>query len=434
MLPAATWGWLEVKHQMKTRPTALGISLTIGIGWLLAGVTPAAIPQTPKSATLDGQALSKQLEASVARGDTPGVVGLVVDRDRVLFEGAAGKLDVEQNKPMPVDAIFNIASMTKPVTSVGIMMLLEQGKLQLDDPVSKYLPGFDNLKVITKFNEADGTVETRPAKRAMTIRHLLTHTSGIGYAFCNPIVARLQKGNQKSEWELPLLNDPGDKWNYSASTRVLGLVIEKISGTTLEAWDQDRIFKPLGMVDTSYAVASNKQARVTSTYSRVNGTIKQQPRGQIASTATAPFRGDGGLYSTVRDYSMFVRMLLNGGKLGTAKLLTEQSVALMGQNSIGPIFVEQQPDTDPLRTRPFPLGAGHDKFGLGFQIASKSDQYAKFRSPGSMSWAGIFNTEFWIDPVRHIGGVQMMQILPFYDDGAIRTLRDFEALVYQGLK
>ena len=121
--------------------------------------------------------------------------------------------------------------------------------------MSKYLTGFDNLKVITKFNEADGTYETRPAKRAMTIRHLLTHTSGIGYAFCNPIVARLQKGNQKSEWELPLLSDPGDKWNYSASTRVLGLVIEKITGTTLEAWDQEHIFKPLGMVDTSYAVA-----------------------------------------------------------------------------------------------------------------------------------------------------------------------------------
>ena len=129
-----------------------------------------------------------------------------------------------------------------------------------------------------------------------------------------------------------------------------------------------------------------------------------------------------------------MRMLLNGGKLGAAKILSEPSVRMMGENNIGSIFVEQQPDTDPLRTRPFPLGAGQDKFGLGFQIASKNDSYAKFRSPGSMSWAGIFNTEFWVDPVRHIGGVQMMQVLPFYDDAAIRTLRDFEALVYQGLK
>jgi methyl acetate hydrolase len=420
---------------MKLRSIALGISLSLALGGAPLGRAAAsAARQTTKTVSLDAKGLSQQLAAAVARGDTPGVVALVVDRDRVLFEGAAGKLDVGHNVPMPVNGIFNIASMTKPVTSVAIMMLLEAGKLQLDDPVSKYLAGFDNLKVITKFNAADGSYETRPARRAMTVRHLLTHTSGIGYAFCNPIVQRLQQGTQKSEWELPLLSDPGDKWNYSASTRVLGLIVEKITGATLEAWYQERIFRPLGMVDTSYAVPPDKQSRVSMTYSRTAGTLKEQPRGSIPSTPTAPFRGDGGLYSTVRDYGLFMRMLLNGGQLGTARLLSEKSVQMMGENQIGSIFVEQQPDADPLRTRPFPLGAGHDKFGLGFQIGSKNESYAKFRSPGSMSWAGIFNTEFWIDPVRHIGGVQMMQVLPFYDDQAIRTLRDFEELVYQGLR
>src|SRR5262249_36825967 len=151
---------------------------------------------------------------------------MIVNRDGVIYEGVAGKRDVGQNVPMSADTIFNIASMTKPVTSVAIMMLLEQGKLSLDDPVSKYLPGFDNLKVITKFNAEDGTYEARPAKRAMTLRHLLTHTSGIGYAFSSPVVARLQQGNQKSEWEFPLLHDPGEKWTYGASTRVLGLIVE----------------------------------------------------------------------------------------------------------------------------------------------------------------------------------------------------------------
>jgi methyl acetate hydrolase len=412
-------------------------SILLRIAWSLAGgalLGAAVFAATPSKNALDAKALSQQLTSAVERGDTPGVVALVVDRDGVLFEGAAGKLDVGHNVPMPVDAIFNIASMTKPVTSVAIMMLLEEGKLQLDDPVSKYLAGFDNLRVITKFNDVDGTYETRPAKRAMTVRHLLTHTSGIGYAFCNPIVARLQRGNQKSEWELPLLSDPGDRWNYSASTRVLGLIVEKITGATLETWYQERIFKPLGMVDTSYAVSADKQARLSMTHSRANGTLQEQPRGSIPSTPTAPFRGDGGLYSTVRDYGSFMRMLLNGGRLGSAKILSEKSVHSMGDNHIGSIFVERQADADPLRTRPFPLGAGHDKFGLGFQIASKDERYAKFRSPGSMSWAGIFNTEFWIDPERHIGGVQMMQVLPFYDDSAIRTLRDFEELVYQGLR
>jgi methyl acetate hydrolase len=374
-------------------------------------------------------ALSHQLASAVSRGDTPGVVALVVGRDGVLYEGAAGK-----NMEMPTNAIFSIASMTKPVTSVAIMMLLEQGKLKLDDPVSKYLPGFDNLKVITKFNEKDATYETRPAKRAMTIRHLLTHTSGIGYGFTNPIEYRLTQATKKGEWELPLLSDPGEKWNYSASTRVLGMIVEKITGASLEDWYRQHIFKPLGMVDTSYAVPAAKQSRVPRQYSRIDGMLKEQPRANIPATPTAPFRGDGGLYSTVEDYGKFIRMMLNGGTLGSAKILSESSVKMMGENQIGSIFVELQPDADKLRTKPFPLGAGKDKFGLGFQIASDNPQYAKFRSPGSMSWAGIFNTEFWIDPVKHIGGVQMMQVLPFYDDGAIRTLRGFEEQVYQNLR
>jgi CubicO group peptidase (beta-lactamase class C family) len=154
----------------------------------------------------------------------------------------------------------------------------------------------------------------------------------------------------------------------------------------------------------------------------------------IASTPTPPFRGDGGLYSTIEDYSRFVQMLLNDGTLGSVKILSPASVKMMGENQIGAIFVEQQPAVVPARTRPMPLGAGKDKFGLGFQIASNDPAMSKFRSPGSMSWAGLYNTEFWIDPVKHIGGIQMMQLLPFYDDGAIRTLRGFEETVYRELK
>jgi CubicO group peptidase (beta-lactamase class C family) len=379
-------------------------------------------------------ALVQQMNAAVARGDTPGVVEVVVNREGVLFEGAAGKFDVAKNIPMPLNAIFVIASMTKPVTSVAIMMLVEQGKVRLDDPVSAYLDGYNNLQVITKFNEQDATYETRPAKRAMTIRHLLAHTSGLGYAFTSPIEYRLTQATKKPEWELPLLNDPGEKWNYSASTRVLGMIVEKVTGVGLETWYQEHIFKPLGMVDTSFAVAADKQSRVPTNHSRFTGTMVEAARTPIPSTPAAPFRGDGGLYSTAQDYGLFVRMLLNGGTLNGKKILTESTVRLMGENHIGSIFVERQPDADKQRTKPFPLGAGKDKFGLGFQLAAADPATAKYRSPGSMSWAGIFNTEFWIDPVKQIGAVQMMQVLPFYDDGAIRTLRDFEELVYKELR
>ena len=422
---------------MRLHKTAASAAVVAGIAVVTAAPAargasePARVQRFSDASTA---ALSRQIAAAVTRGDTPGVVEIVVNRDGVLYEAAAGQFDVAHNIPMPANAIFAIASMTKPVTSVAIMMLLEQGKLTLDDPVSTYLTGYDNLQVITKFNEKDATYETRPARRAMTIRQLLSHTSGIGYSFTNPIEYRLTQATKKTEWELPLLDDPGTKWNYSASTRVLGFIVEKVTGTPLETWYQEHIFKPLGMVDTSFAVAADKQSRVPTTHSRFTGKMVEQARTPIPSTPTAPFRGDGGLYSTVQDYAKFVRMLLNEGTLGGAKVLTPASVKMMGQNQIGSIFVERQPDADRQRTRPFPLGAGTDKFGLGFQLASHHPQAGTFRSLGSMSWAGIFNTEFWVDPVKHVGAVQMMQVLPFYDDGAIRTLRDFEELVYKALK
>jgi methyl acetate hydrolase len=412
------------------KTTATFAALVVLSGWLVS----SGRTQTRTKAFLDTGALSREMTKAVGRGDSPGVVALVVNREGVLYEGAAGKLDIAHDRTMPVNAIFSIASMTKPVTSVAIMMLFEEGKLKLDDPVSQYLAGFDNPRVFTKFNEKDATYETRPAKRPITIRHLLTHTSGIGYSFCNPIEDRIVEATKKNEWELPLLNDPGDRWNYGPSTALLGMIVEKISGQPLEPYFQQHIFQPLGMVDTSYAVPLAKQPRVATKYSRTNGQLQELPQRAIPTTPVAPFRGDGGLYSTVQDYGKFMRMLLNGGRLGSTQILRESSVRMMGENNIGSIFVELQPAVDTKYAKAFPLGAGRDKFGLGFQIASGDPQFARFRNAGSMSWAGIYNTEFWIDPVQHIGGVMMMQTLPFYDDGALRTLRDFEELVYQDLR
>jgi len=393
---------------------------------LIAGAAAAELSEGAKAA------LSKQLSEAVNRGDTPGAVEIVVGPDRVLYEGAAGSLDASRKIPMPANAIFQIASMTKPVTSAAVMMLVEEGKIALDDPISKYLSGFDNPQVITRFDEKTSKYETRPAKRPITIRHLLTNTSGIGYGFTNPILYRLTKATGKSEPQLPLLSDPGEKWNYSPGTRVLGQLVEKLTGESLEDFFQARIFKPLGMIDTSYAVPADKQSRVPRQFSRVDGSFREQPERRPASEPKAPFGGDGGLFSTVQDYARFEQMILNNGSLGAARILNRESVKLMTENQIGSVMVELQPDADKERTKPFPLGAGHDKFGFGFQIASGDPP--GYRGAGSLSWAGIFNTEFWIDPAKKIAAVQMMQLLPFYDEGAIRTLRGFEELIYKSLQ
>jgi CubicO group peptidase (beta-lactamase class C family) len=282
----------------------------------VAAVMAAAVAVADGPATKVGlstvakAALTAQMNEAVKKGDAPAIVEIVVDREGVLFEGSSG---------LPTNAIFNIASMTKPVTSVAIMMLAEQGKLKIDDPVSKYLDGYDKLQVISKFNAADASYETRPAKTVMTIRHLLSHTSGIGYSFTNPIEYALVNKTKKGEWELPLLDDPGTKFNYSASTRVLGFIVEKVTGSPLEPWYQEHIFRPLGMVDTSWAVAPDKQARLAPQFTRANGKMEPLPKATVPATPTAPFRGDGGLYSTVDDYSKFVRMLLNEGRSGRRK-------------------------------------------------------------------------------------------------------------------
>jgi methyl acetate hydrolase len=419
---------------MKRHASVLAFLLATATVFQLGAVPRAEALSADKLSAEEKNAITRQLEQAVQRGDAPGVVALVVDADGTLYETTAGSMDTAKGTPMSKDAIFNIASMTKPVTSVAIMMLLEQRKLTLDDPVSKHLPGFDKLQVITRFNEADGTYEARPAKNTMTIRHLLTHTSGIGYAFASPVLARLQQGTTKSEWEFPLLHEPGEKWSYGASTRVLGLIVEKITGTSLESYYQEHIFRPLGMKDTSFAVPTDKQGRVPPVSRRVDGKLVQQPPATLPSTAPSPSRGDGGLYSTAQDYGLFIRMFLNGGKLGSARILSERSVKLMGENHIGPVVVDTQAIGNPALSKAFPLGAGHDKFGLGFQIASKSEDAKTYRSAGSLSWAGIYNTEFWIDPAQRVGGVLLMQELPFYDDGAIHALREFEAAVYRGLR
>lgn len=375
-------------------------------------------------------ALVAHMAEAVRRADVPGLVVSVVTRDDVLHESAAGTQDAGRGVPMQMDSIFRIASMTKPITSVALMMLVERGAVHLDDPVSTYLPEFDRRPVITSFDCASGRYDTRPATGPVTLRHLLANTSGLGYAWSDPILHRLVEITHKSEPELPLLHDPGSKWTYSPGTRVAGWVVEKVAAEPIDVYVRTKILGPLGMFDTGYEVPASEVGRVVTVHSRAAGELIEavnEPR------QAGPVRGDGGLYSTARDYARFVRMLLNGGALEGARILNAQTAQAMGQNQCGTLCVQTQPTAMAARTRPFPLGAGRDQFGLGFQIAAHDPRYAGFRSPGSLSWAGINNTHFWIDPRRGIGAIVLMQVLPFYDERCIALLRGIEETVYRYL-
>ena len=274
-----------------------------------AGASAPAAAISPQSAA----ALSGFLERAVARGDVPGVVALVVGPDGILYHEGVGKLNVARSVDMRPDAIFRIASMTKPITSVAALMLMDEGRLRLDDRVDAYLPAFRSRQVITTFDEAAGTYTTRPATKPITIRHLMTHTSGIGYAWSQPPIALAQENTGLLETELPLLHEPGERWAYGASTRVLGDVIAKISGQGIDEFLRARIFAPLGMRETSYDVPSDEHARVVTVHQRMSGMLVEQAN---PASLAVPVRGDGGLYSTARDYSAFLQMLLNGGRRG----------------------------------------------------------------------------------------------------------------------
>ena len=387
---------------------------------------PAAAP--PALDARGSAAIGTFVTSAIARGDVPGAVVLVTSPERVLYHEAFGRMNVAKGVDMQKDAIFNIASMTKAVTSVGVMMLVEEGRLGLDDEVSKYLPAFKSPKVLSKVDLAAGTYETRPATRAITIRQLLTHTSGIGYAWSDPGLALVQKKTGAADLDLPLVNEPGAQWTYGASTRVLGHVIEKISGQSIDAFLEARILGPLGMRDTTYAVPASKTSRVVNRNQKADGKITEI---QNPDVIPATVRGDGGLYSTAPDYARFIRMLLNHGQLDGVRLLKDQTVSDMTRNQTGSVKVRLQPTAEPLRSKPYPLGAGEDVWGLGFQLAAPAKPAAHMRRPGSMNWAGINNTFFWVDPQQQIGVVVLMQVLPFYDDAAIQILQGVERLVYE---
>jgi CubicO group peptidase (beta-lactamase class C family) len=389
----------------------------------------AAASSSAASAAPATSAVDATLRRALDESGIPGVVAFATDRNRTLYHGAFGVADITTNRPMAEDAMFRIASMTKPITSLAAMQLIEQGRFTLDDPVEKHLPEFADLKVFDSFDHTIGAYGLRPARNRMTVRHLLTHTSGIGYNFTSPIVRDFKPKPGESYAVGPLLFEPGERWHYGVGTDWVGRLVEVASGKSLDAYFRDNIFAPLKMVDTHYSIPPGKEPRlVTVNRRRADGSFEKEATQPPLTLRTTP--GATGLTSTAADYIRFVRMFLNNGDLDGARIVSAQTIVEMSRNHIGALNARALKTAMPDRSNDFSFIAdGRDKWGLGFLIAAADTPGGP--SAGSLSWAGLFNTYFWIDRTRGIAGVMLTQFLPFADPKALALYATFQRAIYR---
>jgi methyl acetate hydrolase len=366
--------------------------------------------------------------------EVPGVVAIAATDGGIVYEAAYGKRDIGKPAPMTIDTVFWIASMTKAITCAAAMQLVEQGRLGLDEPVGKLLPDLDQRQVLEL--DAQGRAKLRPARGPITMRHLMTHTAGFAYDIWNAnLAAHMQQSGipgiiscANKALTIPLSSDPGERWEYGISVDFVGKAVETASGQRLDAYLQDHIFAPLGMKDTSFKLDAGQRSRL----------VAMHARAPDASLAPIPFEvpqdpefhmGGGGLYGTGRDYIAFIRMLLNGGALNGNRVLRPETVETMSQNHIGDLNVAPMKAALPDLSNDVELYPDQDKkWGLSFLINTKKT--AEGRSAGSLAWAGLANTYFWIDPSRKIGGVILTQLLPFADAKVLELFAKFESGVY----
>jgi methyl acetate hydrolase len=369
--------------------------------------------------------LDTLLRTAVEQRRVPHVVAMVATKQGVAYEHAVG---------VDADVIFSIASMTKPITSVAVMQLVEAGKVKLDEPAATYLPELSSVQVMDA-----GTM--RPPRTPLTVRHLMTHTAGFGYEFMNRNLFDLvgkkslpsMMAGGDAFMKAPLLFDPGTRWEYGISTDWLGRLVERVSGQSLEVYFRQHIFDPLGMPDSFFVVPPDKQPRVAKTYQHGEGGALTEPPPRPSPPAGAFYSGGGGLYSTARDYLTFTRALMSGGQVGERRILTSESVAVMGRNQIGDLTIRPFASVIPqLATDGAALPGNLDKFGLGFALNTKPVPTG--RGANTLAWAGIFNTFFWIDRENQVSAVLMTQMLPGMDPGPAKLLEDFDRAVYTWTK
>ena len=396
------------------------------VGGLMIGAPLAAASGAASAAP--AASLDDMLRRAPEFSGIPGFVAFAADRNGVLYHGAFGTADIATKRAMTEDAMFRIASMTKPIASLALMQLIEQGRFTLDDPVEKYLPEFRDLKVFESFDHATGEYRLRPARKSVTVRHLLTHTSGIAYNFVSPIVRDFKPKDGETYPVGPLLFDPGECWHYGTSTDWVGRLVEVASGQSLDAYFREHIFAPLKMADTHYSIPPDKHARLVATHHREGGSMVKDATQLPVTLRTTP--GSTGLTSTGADYTRFLRMVLNGGTLDGVRLVSAETIADMSRNHIGGLNCSALKTAMPERSNDFSFIAdGKDKWGLGFLIAA-ADR-AGGPSAGSLSWGGLFNTYFWIDRTKGVTGTILMQFLPFADGNALAVYDNFKRGVYR---
>lgn len=400
---------------MKTRLAlvALFLGLFVSFG-ALADPLPTTPPEAVGFSSQRLQAITDRLKADIAKGEIPGTVLMISRNGKVAYFEAMGSLDAEKKTPMSKDAIFRIYSMTKPITTVAAMMLFEQGKLALSDPVAKYIPAFKDVKVGEEKPGPDGktTLELVAPKRAMTIQDLMRHSSGLTYGFFGEgavkkayLAANLNENDPSTAEfvdrlaKLPLVYHPGTTWDYSQSTDVLGRVIEVVTGKSLYAALKDMLLDPLGMTDTSFYVTDPaKQPRIAEPLAndRTIGAGAQVNDPRIARKYES---GGGGMVGTATDYARFLQMLANGGTLDGKRYLGPKTIAYMTSDHMG----------DVVRRGPYDLlGPGY-KFGLGFAVRTDAGLAPYAGSPGDFHWGGAGGTAFWVDPKERMFVVYMMQ-------------------------
>ncbi len=384
------------------------------------------------------QSADALLASAVRAGDVPGVVAAVTTPQQTIYEGAAGLRVQGQTTAMGQDTVMWIASMTKPIVGAAAMQLVEQGKIGLDEPAAKILPELASFKVLTGW-DASGQAITRPPKTQITMRNLLTHTAGFVYDIWNPEMARFQKNNnipragsgRNIALRIPLGFDPGERWEYGINIDWAGKMIEAVSGMRLGQFIAQNIATPLGMGSTAFKITPDMRARLAKVHQRnADGTFNVTAIEVPQEPEFEP--GGGGIYSTASDYQRFIRMILNEGRGNGNQILRADTVALMSKNSIGNLRVGMLPTQNAVLSRDAEFFPGTPKtWGLSFMINETTAPTG--RSAGSLAWAGLANTYFWIDPAKKIGGVTMMQTLPFVDQRSLAVFSAFERSVYTSM-